>query len=273
MTLLLMTLACGEEELPTSEDTGSVQGDDTGEEPIDDTGERQDDTGEEPGCECPEGFSLNAAEDGCERAILELASATHSVCEGIDNSVYGRYGARYPEGTVDDGSEWTQRLNEQGVWACDGVSSSEEWIGFQVCVDNAEPADFMVGMAADNYYQVLVDGELVIDASTYDGKWFYYWWVYAIEIEEGQHTVELRAANSGAGMSTFGADLSGPFEQGSLSDDLEMIKADYEGQLQFSAIDRLDGAFTADKALSCPEGLELDACEGTCSGVEEAACL
>lgn len=266
MTLLLLTLACGEEELPnTPEDTGSEAGDDTGEGP--------DDTGEGQSCECPEGFDLNAAEDGCERELEEAAVASHSVCEGLENSVYGMYDARYPEGTVDDGDEWTTRLNERGVWSCEGVADQNDWIGFQVCVDNAEPADFLVGMAADNYFEVLVDGEVVVDATTYDGKWFYYWWIYAIPIEEGQHTVTLRGANAGGGQSTLGAELSGPFPSGSLSDDLEMIKADYEGQLQFSAIDRMDGVFTADKALSCPEGFELDACTGTCSATEEAACL
>ena len=61
------------------------------------------------------------------------------------------------------------------MWACEGVSGSDDWIGLQVCVDNAEASDFMVGVAADNYHQVLVDGEIVVDATTYTGDWFYYW--------------------------------------------------------------------------------------------------
>ncbi|AWV89771.1 hypothetical protein [Bradymonas sediminis] len=237
-------------------------------------------SGEDCLCECPEGFEFNPVDETCERT--ETVSVTHNgeafrVCAGDTNSTYSGGGAKYPSGnTLQNaffGQSWSDstdgRLNNVGVWACDGDSNSsgstptEEWLGFTTCVDAPTAGDYLIGIAGDNRVRAAIDGVTVSPGSlstTYINANFNYWWMIPVTLTAGAHTFLLEGYNDG-GDAAFGAEIYGPFPAGSLVDDASMMAADVENNIIFSTGDMIGSTFLgADSGMSCPDGYTMDAC-------------
>ncbi len=242
-------------------------------------------------CECPDDFSPTPDGDACVRQVSVAATyngATIDVCKGTKNAVYGKFGALYPGGRNDKNNYWGDddgdtdgRLNEVGIWACDGGSSTAgeapvgEWIGFSACLDVVTAGDYIVGIAADNQVRLVVDGVEIFTDTSGTTRAFNYWFLQAAALTSGTHQVELFGKNDGS-IASFGAEIAGPFPAGSLADDSTMAAADYEGSVVFTTADRIGGFFELgdSSGWSCPEGYALDECgaEPMCTETEYAAC-
>jgi len=242
-------------------------------------------------CECPDGYEPTPAGDACVKTETYEATFTgkeYEVCPGNTDSVYGKFGAKFPGGTAEQNTWWGQddgtingRLNEIGVWACDastgaaGTEPTEEWIGFSTCLDITEPGDYLVGIAADNRVRFFVDGNLEFERNTYDTAHFNYWYVQPISLTSGSHIIEMFGYNDGD-IAAFGAEIYGPFPTGSLSTDADMMAADTQGNIVWSTGDRLGTTFDLgdETGWVCPDGTAFDTCaaEPVCTEVDLVPC-
>ena len=120
-----------------------------------------------------------------------------------------------------------------------------------------------------------VDGTQVMEQTDDNTRNFNYWWMHTISLTAGTHIVDIEGYNAGV-IAAFGAELSGPFPAGTLSDDAAMQAADYAGQLVWATDDAIGSAFPIGDSVSweCPDGTELEGCEAPmCVGREEVPCL
>ncbi len=248
----------------------------------------------EPECVCPEGYEVRPAQDGCERLSTEpavWAGSEAEICPLYPLDVYGKFGARYPDGGSVRDTFWGQddgaingRMNTIGVWACEEAGSSTagtapvgEWIGFAVCLEIEEPADYLVGVGADNRVQVYLDGAMIFEEVTGATSAFNYWWMQGLSLESGTHVLEFLAMNDGS-YAGYGAEIAGPFEAGSTAGgDKAMMALDYEGSIYWSTSDAIGEAFPIGETVGwiCPDGSTYNVCEEEpeCLVVERADCL
>ena len=260
-----------------------------GTEPPTDTGSL--DLAEEESCSCPEGFTLGDDGETCTGVETFPATATGEVVEvcAIEPfRTYGAYGAQYPDGTRVKNDYWGQndtdllgRLNEVGVWGCDAPGSSQaghdpigEWIGFTVCVEVAAPGDYLVGLAGDNRVRMKVDDTLFYEQTGSDMDNFKTWHIESLSLDAGSHRIDLEGYNASS-IAAFGAEVSGPFPEGSLQTDEDRIAADYAGNLVWSTSDAIGSAFPLGDAFSwtCPDGSTFQGCEEPlCEEVVEVPC-
>jgi hypothetical protein len=244
------------------------------------------------GCDCPEGFTALPADDGCTRRTEEeplFLGDGYPVCPLIPHPDYGSYGARYPGGTVVSDDYWGDndgvpdgRMNAEGVWACDGDSTTsgynpvDEWIGFSVCLDITTPGEYLLGLGADNRMRFAVDGVLLFNNTDDNTDNFKYWWIQPITLSSGTHIVEFEGYNAG-GPAGLGAEVAGPFPTGSLTDDAAMAGQDYAGNILWSASDSIGSTFALGETSgwSCPDGMALDLCAEApvCYSEETVDCL
>ena len=245
----------------------------------------------EDSCACPEGFTTLPAGDGCARRTEEsptFLGDAYAVCPLIPHPDYGMYGARYPGGTVVTDDYWGDndgvpdgRMNATGVWACaaDGVTPGyepvREWIGFSVCVQIDTPGEYLLGLGADNRMRFSVDGVELHHNTDDNTDNFKYWWMFPLSLSSGPHVIEFEGYNAG-GPAGLGAEISGPFATGTLTDDASMIAQDYAGKLHWSAADSLGSTFALGETSGwqCPDGMALDLCadEPICYSEEQVPC-
>ncbi len=260
-----------------------------GTEPPTDTGTL--DLEDEESCSCPVGFTLSDDGETCTGVETFPATATGEVVEvcAIEPfRTYGAYGAQYPGGTRVKNAYWGQndtdllgRLNEVGVWGCEAPGSGQAghapigaWIGFTVCVDVAAPGDYLVGLAGDNRVRMKVDDTLLFEQAGSDMNNFKSWHIRSLSLSAGSHRIDLEGYNASS-IAAFGAEVSGPFPEGSLQTDEDMIAADYAGSLVWSTSDAIGSAFPLGDAFSwtCPDGSTFRGCEEPlCEGVVEVPC-
>jgi hypothetical protein len=284
---LLLMLGCSEYEINASEKPGPGPVDSAAP-PVDtappadtappvDTSPPVDTAPVESACDCPEGFTALPDDDGCvRRTEVEptFLGEGYAVCPVLPHPDYGSYGARYPGGTTVSDDYWGEndgvpdgRLNATGVWACgaDGVSSGydpvNEWIGFSVCVNIDTAGDYLLGLGADNRMRLRVDGVTLLDNTDDNVDNFKYWWMQAISLSSGPHIVEFEGFNAG-GPAGLGAEISGPFASGSLTDDASMASQDYAGNLVWTAQEAIGASFALGETsgYQCPDGMALDLC-------------
>lgn len=105
-------------------------------------------------------------------------------------------------GTCVDSTTTNGPLNRTGVWvnpALDGQT-----IGFGVCIDVTQEKDYYIGIAADNYAEIRVDGVLrlsqdAVNLGTQYGvgvaATFKVWHIYPIHLEVGPHIISLTGVN------------------------------------------------------------------------------
>jgi hypothetical protein len=244
-------------------------------------------------CECPEGWQPSLDGLSCEHTVEEPATFVgekKEICPIAGNWVYGRFGAKYPDGFNARDPYWGQddgflngRLNAIGVWEClDGGTTAghvpiDEWVGFQVCMTNEEDGAYLIGMGADNQFRMVVDGVTLLE-KTVPGKTstFNYWWMQPIELEAGEHIVELWGLNEGS-IAAFGAEISGPFDPALLTDGASMDALPHASKIVWNTAATVGESFEIGDGVGwhCPhEGMVLDFCEEepTCSHVEVLTC-
>ena len=226
-------------------------------------------------CECPAGFDPTPAGDACVReetvdAIMN--GVIYDVCEGNTDWNYGKFGARYPGGLLDQNDYWGDdegapgdadgRLNEIGVWSCEPLVAGQqnpigEWIGFSTCVEIDVAGDYLLGFAADNFTRISVDGAFVVNhavVSPLPSQNFNYWWVIPIQLTSGTHIIEMEGYN-GSQVAAFGAEIAGPFPAATMVDDAAMNAADYAGNVIWSTDGQMGDTFDLgeESGWSCPE--------------------
>ncbi len=270
-------------------DGGCDSGDDA--EQVDDSGIPTGDSAVTT-CSCPEGYEATPQGDACVRETsvdATLQGTQYQVCPGNQDAVYGKFGARAPDGTAEQSDYWGDddgqvdgRLNDVGVWTCDPddpeTTSSDpvgEWIGFVTCVEIDEAADYLVGIAGDNRVRLVVDGTevLLLDGSSTAN--FNYWWLQPLSLSSGKHLVELTGYNVGS-IASFGAEFSGPFATGSLDTDADVLDAEYAENLVFSTGRMVGETFDVGEKSGwvCPDGFVLDLCvdEAVCTQLDYVEC-
>jgi hypothetical protein len=242
-------------------------------------------------CACPEGYLPLGGMDGCTKTLSQLPTdlgTTYQVCDAQDNSVYGKFGAQYPDGTKtqddywgDDDGQADGRLNEVGIWACNGTTGqagsqpSGEWIGFSYCLELSTKADYIVGIAGDNQVRLKLNGETVFEVMGNVTKTFNYWWLYPLNVSSGLNIIEMEGYNF-SGPASFGAEISGPFAPGTLINDQAMIDVDYSSNIVFSTELAIGGPFDVgeNSGLTCPETYSLNRCtqEPVCTFIDTVPC-
>ncbi|MBM4292388.1 MAG: hypothetical protein FJ138_13930, partial [Deltaproteobacteria bacterium] len=250
-------------------------------------------------CSCPDGFSVNPAGDGCVRATAAAAThagARYAVCDAGGSPAYGWGGALYLNtdgdptndavaspywGATSASDSVNGRLNQVGVWACDAATSAVgtapvgEWIGFARCLTVERAGDYLVGIAGDNRVRLKLNGQLVFERDDANTANFNYWHMRKVSLSAGLNIIELFGKNDGL-IAAFGAEISGPFEPGTLNTEDQQRAADYAGRLIFSTRDMQGQAFDLGEASGwrCPEGVALNLCgeQPSCVKVEEAPC-
>lgn len=243
-------------------------------------------------CTCPEGFELNAAGDACTREEVvpaEFNGQFFQVCRGSTEHNYGALGALLPggtiltnhaffggNGTVTNNVDQNTRLNNIGVWGCNGEEPTRQWIGFSACVDLPEDGEYVVGIAGDDLVRFRVDGVPVFAASPAGGQAnFRYWNLVPVQLTAGGHVLELEGYNSGS-EAAFGAEIYGPFPVGSTIDDASIAALNFADNVAWTTGDQVGQNFDlgTDNGWSCPDGAALNLCEGEpiCRRTEILAC-
>ncbi|APR83111.1 Hypothetical protein A7982_08460 [Minicystis rosea] len=252
-------------------------------------------------CQCPEGYTVTPAGDACfkESQVDPTQHATvYNVCQVDQNKVYGKFGAHVepggtaPGGTSEMNSYWGDgsaapldgRLNDVGIWACDGTSSTagteplDEWIGFAVCLPIAVSGEYILGIAGDNQVRLDVDGTSVYSDTSSSTLAFNYWHLLPIHLTSGTHIIELRGRNDGQ-IAAFGAEISGPFAAGALTTDAAVLdETAYAANLLWSTGNLPAGTtfqLGENSGWQCPDQTVLDLCadKPVCKHIEYVSCV
>jgi hypothetical protein len=151
-----------------------------------------------------------------------------------------------------------------------------EWIGFSRCVDIAVGGDYLIGIAGDNRVRLKVNGQLVFELDNSNTSNFNYWHVIKVSLNSGVNVIELSGYNDGL-IAAFGAEISGPFPQGSLETETQQMNADYAGNIIFSTGEMEGELFDIgeNSGWSCPQdGYVLNTCAPApvCTQLNYAEC-
>jgi len=85
-------------------------------------------------------------------------------------------------------------MNRTAIWTASSYDYQK--IGFSQCLDITAEKTYLVGFGVDNYLEIKVDGEAVMDmAPVEDSVTFRYWHVYPVTIRAGFHILEVIAKN------------------------------------------------------------------------------
>jgi len=244
-------------------------------------------------CACPEGYEASPDSDACIQTTqfsAEFSGVEYNVCQGDTQYVYGMYGAYLPGGTSIENDFWGQdngtsdgRLNEIGVWACDGDSTmggtqpTGEWIGFTACLELETAGTYLVGIAGDNRVRFSVDGTLIFELDTDDLYNFKRWHVIPIELSSGSHNIEMTGKNDES-IAAFGAEIYGPFPVGSVDTDAQIAALDIGADdIVWSTGDELGQVFELgeESGWICPDGTAYNTCSlaPTCVERLEEECI
>ena len=245
-------------------------------------------------CVCPEGYELDESGEICQR-VTQVPSTTNgeqlSVCRGSQNQNYSALGALFPGGTSLQNSffgldfgDFNSRLNTIGVWACDAngnpsTQPSNEWIGFSSCIDIPESGSYVIGIAADDFFRVRLNGASFFQSAPEDQPAAFYnfrnYFMRPVELPAGSSILEMEAMSTIL-EATMGAEIYGPFDPADLADDASMMALDYANNIVWSTQDQLGGAFHlgTNSGFSCEQGYALDLCTGepVCTLIEREIC-
>ncbi len=222
--------------------------------------------------DCPEGYTEVDGGQSCVRieAALER-DIVYGICDGPNNADLIERGAKLPGGAYlrDDffGPGPNNPLNESGIWRCaPGTNQARENpIGQQIytehCLYIEQTGEYVVGAAADDGYQVLIDGEVVLDDISENERTFREWTLQPVRLEAGAHVINLSGINYG-GPGVFGAQIYGPFPDGTTANDVDLQQHDYANSVVFSSSSLIGREFTfgVETGFYCPAELRLDVC-------------
>ena len=99
-------------------------------------------------------------------------------------------------------------LDLLGIWTCQGYGLYRDnddtrlpaggWIGFSRMFQAPATQTYYLGVAADDYYRVKIDGQTVLNRLLISGN-FAAWNVWPIQLVQGAHVIELQGWNAGDG--------------------------------------------------------------------------
>ena len=165
-------------------------------------------------------------------------------------------------------------LNRTGLWT--STTNNGQILGFSACVNAPTTKMYYIGVGADNYGSIRINGIQIIsqdyvaicaslDAQGYttndDARvTFHYWMIYPVTLTAGENYVEVFGTNIG-GIATIGAEIydATPTELANA-----LSYADLSGKLLFSSKD-LNGQpaeIGTDVGYTCPSGYALVTCDG-----------
>jgi hypothetical protein len=92
------------------------------------------------------------------------------------------------------------RLATAGIWLCMGTNNnsglpSNEWIGFETCLDITTAKNYYIGYAVDNHIRIYIDGVLWKSMTTTSQNTFRYWYVSPAYLSAGHHTLRVEFNN------------------------------------------------------------------------------
>jgi hypothetical protein len=144
------------------------------------------------------------------------------------------------------------------------------------CIEVPVTGKYCIGIAADNYVKISIDGTLVFYAVNNETQNFNSWWVLEIDLAEGPHVIELEGKNQSA-CAAFAAEI---YQATAATLQTFSTQAQVDDTLIFSTLNRVGTTFDIgeDSGASCPNGFAFDTCDtGNCveyiySTVEETPC-
>lgn len=80
------------------------------------------------------------------------------------------------------------------------------WIGFDVCINIQTTKTYYVGIAADNGYRLILDGQLLLEDDRDSPEVFNFLHIYPVTISAGSHILRLQAINY-LGNAGFGCEI------------------------------------------------------------------
>jgi len=181
------------------------------------------------------------------------------------------------------------RLNLATVWAvgtcpagatCTGSQSCppyDQWIGFSDCVDVPVTGKYCIGIGADNFVKIKIDGTEIFTALFAQQPNFKSWWVLEVNLEEGPHVIELEG-NNDSQCAAFAAEI---YQATAATLQTFSTQGQVDATVIFSTVDRIGSNFDigSESGFICPEGFAYDSCDtGECvkitySPIEEISCF
>ena len=230
---------------------------------------------------------------------------------------YGRYGARWADFLDLNGNPLTLqntfygqddstvngRLIDVGIWSnvtvCENAISQGSPVspnvvagnssgpyGFSECVNVETSGEYMIGIAADNWFSMAIDGVEVLrnpdstgdinvpvinDYNPQIQENFTHWHLKVSNLTKGTHYITLQAWNNCGSPGSFGAEIVGPFCPGELQaqDNYELGQRSVTGITATEYLSKLIFTTSGKTGLfeigtySCPNGYILDGCGDT----------
>lgn len=184
---------------------------------------------------CPPGYTQSGG-GFCYSTFQNPSSCTNYTLCGQSSSVYSSYGSRiFSAGYTLNGSGsvtntfpsttntfWHSYsnaangpLNRCGIWACSNPGTNK-WVGVSRKVPIPETKTYYIGIAADNFARLKIDGQNILQFSRdanyngingeyYDGH-FKWWNIYPVNLTAGNHFIEISGNNDGS-IASFGCEL------------------------------------------------------------------
>jgi hypothetical protein len=165
-------------------------------------------------------------------------------------------------------AKWTNRV--------DNLTGSylpvNEWIGFSVCLDAlVDSGLYWIGIAGDNNFKFVLDGVEILnttkDYHPYDGKTiaFNYWHVYPLNLESGNHVIELYGLNNGS-IAGFGCEIyKGTLKQLLSATSVEELDIVFSSKniTKFDLVQSVFGEYQP-TGYQCPENYHYASCGTIC---------
>lgn len=195
---------------------------------------------------CPVGYNPVNNGTQCQRvdvmdAVNEGGGSPYTACHYTYTN-YGDFGTMFfkPNGYNNDGtytpgnaptvinpasSVWgnptavtsSGRLNACGIWACGNqIDPTNTPIGFSRQIILPASKQYYIGIAADNYLTIKVNGQVIVqqDVNAIEDQWpgsdaqivFRYWFLYPVTLNAGVNNIELIGLNEGS-IGIMGAEI------------------------------------------------------------------
>lgn len=248
------------------------------------------------GYTCPIGYSATPANDACQQinfTAVTFTGAGPTIVAGNTNGNYSYYGAYFynsiqsgytlPVYYTGDNSNLVDKNNNiisattlvltgNTFWSnntatttngrlnnCGLSADTTQWLGFSKCINILSAGTYYVGVAADNYARIKINGIEYINLSgstVLDN--FRKWSVFPFYFNSGLNIIEMEGKNEASSASAFGAEVYYPSSFSALT------AATTTGQtgLIFSTSEYVGQNWQLGETFgySCPSGWVLNTC-------------
>ncbi len=185
---------------------------------------------------CPAGYTMSSG-GFCYSASQNPSGCINYTLCAKPAAVYSSYGSRiFGSGYSIDGSGsvvtsmqiasntwWHSNnnaangpLNRCGIWSCSVDPGTARWIGVSRKITVPESKTYYVGVAADNFIRLKIDGQVLLQFTVnssgngingqYYDEHFKWWNIYPVYLTAGTHFFEISGKNDGS-IANFGCEL------------------------------------------------------------------